>query len=83
MDGFSWSTAHGYRSYLSKHVRPRWGSTAIADMKALKVSEWLKSLHFQLRPVGHVGALLHLLFERAMLWELMDVQRNPDGACEG
>ena len=24
-----------------------------------------------------MGALLHLLFERAMLWDLMDVQRNP------
>ena len=37
LDGFSWSTAHGYRSYLSKHVRPKWGNTPIAEIKALAV----------------------------------------------
>ena len=25
-NGFSWSTAAGYRSYLKKHVRPRWAA---------------------------------------------------------
>lgn len=77
IDGFSWSTAHGYRSYLSKHVRPKWSDTPIADMKALEISEWLKTLKLSAKTRGHVGALLHLLFERAMLWGLMDVQRNP------
>jgi len=37
----------------------------------------LKSLPLSPKTRGHVGALLHLLFERAMLWGLMDVQRNP------
>ena len=76
-DGFSWSTAAGYRSYLKKHVRPRWGDTPLAEIKALEISEWLKSLPLSPKTRGHVGALLHLLFERAMLWDLMDVQRNP------
>jgi integrase len=77
LDGFSWSTAHGYRSYLSKHVLPKWEATPIAEIKALEISEWLKSLPLSPKTRGHVGALMHLLFERAMLWELMDVQRNP------
>jgi integrase len=76
-DGFSWSTAAGYRSYLKKHVRPRWGDTPTAEIKALEILEWLKSLPLSPKTSGHVGALLHLLFDRAMLWGLMDVQRNP------
>lgn len=70
------NTAAGYRSYLKKHVRPRWGSTPIMEIKPLEVSEWLKSLPLSPKTRGHVGALMHLLFERTMLWGLMDVQRN-------
>ena len=77
LDGFSWSTAAGYRSYLKKHVRPKWEDTPIANIRALEISDWLKSLPLSPKTRGHVGALMHLLFERAMLWELMDVQRNP------
>jgi len=77
MNGFSWSTAAGYRSYLKQHVRPKWGSRELVSIKALEISEWLKSLPLSPKTRGHVGALLHLLFERAMLWGLMDVQRNP------
>jgi integrase len=76
-DGLSWSTAHGYRCYLKKHVQPRWESTPLSEIKALEISQWLKSLTLAAKTRAHVGALMHLLFERAMLWELMDVQRNP------
>ena len=75
-DGFSWSTAASYRSNLKKHIRPKWGSTLLTDVRSLEISEWLKSLPLAPKTRGHVGALLHLLFERAMLWGLMDVQRN-------
>jgi integrase len=76
-DGFSWSTAAGYRSYIKTHVRPKWGKTLIAEMKPLDILEWLKSLALAPKTRGHVRALMHLLFEKAMLWELMDLQRNP------
>ena len=77
LDGFSYSTAAGYRCYLKKHVRPRWAATPIAEIKALEILDWLKSLTLAPKTRGHVGALLHMLFERAMLWGLLDVQRNP------
>lgn len=76
-DGLSYSTARGYRSYLSNHVKPRWGSTPLADIKALDVTEWLKSLPLSAKTRGQIRALLHLLFERAMLWSLIELQRNP------
>jgi integrase len=75
--GFSWSTAAGYRSYIRTHVRQKWGSTPIAEMKPLDILEWLKALPLSAKTRGHVRALMHLLFERAMLWGLMDLQRNP------
>jgi integrase len=75
--GFSWSTAAGYRSYLKEHVRPKWENRPLSDIKALEVCEWLKSLPLALKTRAHVRALMHLLFERAMLWGLMDLQRNP------
>ena len=76
-DGFSYSTAAGYQSYLKKHVKPKWGSIALADVRALEVTEWLKSLPLSPKTRGQVRALMHLLFERAMLWGLIELQRNP------
>jgi integrase len=76
-DGFSYSTAASYRSFLKKHIRPRWSDTSLAAVKALEVTEWLKSLPLSPKSRGQVKAFLHLLFEKAMLWELIEVQRNP------
>jgi len=76
-DGLSYSTARGYRSYLSRHVKPRWGNVPLAEVRALDVTEWLKSLPLSPKTRGQVRALMHLLFERAMLWGLIELQRNP------
>jgi len=76
-NGFSWSTAAGYRSYIKTHIRPRWESTPLAEMRPYEVCEWLKTLSLSPKTRAHVAALLHLLFERAMLWGLMEIQRNP------
>src|SRR5208337_1877073 len=76
-DGFSWSTAAGYRSYLRKHIKPKWSSTPLAEINALRVAEWLKALPLSPKTRGQVRALMHLLFEKAMLWGLIDLQRNP------
>jgi hypothetical protein len=43
-DGFSsYSTAAGYRSYLKKHIEPKWGNSPLANVNALEVTDWLKS----------------------------------------
>ena len=52
-------------------------STVLPDIKALAVTDWLKGLPLSPKTRGQVRALLHLIFERAMLWELIEVQRNP------
>ena len=77
IEGLAYSTAAGYRSYLKKHIKPRWGSTNVSNITALEVMEWLKALPLSPKTRGQVRAVLHLLFERAMLWGLIEVQRNP------
>ena len=76
-DGLAYSTVAGYRSYLSRHIEPQWGNTTLASIKPLEVNEWLKDLPLSLKTKGQIRALFHLLFEKAMLWGLIDIQRNP------
>lgn len=76
-DGLSYSTVVGYRSYFVNHIEPKWKSVALADIKPMLVNDWLKQLPLAPKTRGHVRALFHMLFERAMLWGLFDVQRNP------
>ena len=76
-DGLSYSTVAGYRSYLGKHIQPRWSSSTLALIKPMEVNEWLKGLPLAAKTKGQVRALFHLLFEKAMLWGLIDLQRNP------
>lgn len=76
-DGLSYSTVAGYRSYLSKHIGPRWQNEILSGIKPLEVNEWLKGLPLAAKTKGQVRALYHLLFEKAMLWGLIDLQRNP------
>jgi integrase len=76
-DAVSYSTAAGHRSYLKRHIKPKWGSIALTDIKPLEVTQWLKSLPLSPKTRGQLKALIHLLFEKAMLWGLIELQRNP------
>src|SRR5258708_36331915 len=51
--------------------------TRISRMKPLGVQEWLKKMDAAPKTKGHVKALMHRLYEKAMLWEMVEWQRNP------
>jgi len=76
-DGLAYSTAAGYTSYIKKHIRPQWEKIPLCEMKPLEVAAWLRGLPLAPKTQAHIKRVLHLLFERAMLWGLIDVQRNP------
>jgi integrase len=77
VDGeLSYSTASSYLSVI-KQVRFKWGETRISRMKPLGVQEWLKKMDAAPKTKGHVKALMHRLYEKAMLWEIVEWQRNP------
>lgn len=71
------STASSYLSILKVHVRPRWGESSLSDVRSAMVQEWLRGLKGAPKTKGHIKALMHRLFEKAILWELLPVARNP------
>jgi integrase len=71
------STASSYLSLFKVHIRPRWGETPLSRVKPAMAQEWLRGLDVAQKTKGHIKALMHRLFEKAMLWELLPVGRNP------
>lgn len=72
----SYSTVVSYLSVI-KRVREKWGTTRITRMKPVQVQDWLKKMDAAPKTKGHIKAIVHRLFEKAMLWELVEWQRNP------
>ncbi len=72
----SYSTASSYLSVI-KRVRARWGTNRIARVKPMHVQEWLRGLEAAPKTKGHIKAVIHRLYEKAMLWEMVEWQRNP------
>lgn len=75
-DELSYSTVVSYLSVI-KQVRVKWGTTHLSRMKPLKVQNWLKEMDAAPKTKGHVKAIMHRLYEKAMLWEMVEWQRNP------
>lgn len=72
----SYSTVVSYLSVI-KQVRAKWGTTRLSRIRPLQIQDWLKSMDAAPKTKGHIKAILHRLYEKAMLWELAEWQRNP------
>jgi integrase len=72
----SFSTASSYLSVI-KRIRAKWGTTRITRLKPMNVQEWLRNLEAAPKTKGHIKAVIHRLYEKAMLWEMVEWQRNP------
>jgi integrase len=73
------STRVSYLSMLNTHLKPRWSNQSLAEIadNPFSVEQWLKSLSLASKTKTHLKALLHRLFEYAMKWKLLALQRNP------
>ncbi len=73
------STRVSYLSCLNCHLKPRWETWPIENIakNPFVVEQWLGELTFARKTKSHLKALMHRLFEYAMKWRLLDVQRNP------
>ena len=67
---------------LDVHIRPRREKCPIPEVKLAKVQEWLRGLDIAPKNKGHIEALMHRLFEKVMLWELVPIERNPMALVE-
>ena len=71
------STADSYRSYLHRHIRPKWSEYPITRVRAFAVEQWIKSLEMAPKSKGHLHNLMRVLFNCAMRWELIELGENP------
>ena len=67
---------------INKHISPKWGMCLLGEVKPYPVQEWLRKLPMAPKTRGHVRSLMYRLFEKAMLWELIPLERNPMGLVE-
>jgi integrase len=75
--GLRYSTACSYLSVLNGHIKPRWATTPLSKMRPVIMHDWLRKHDVAPKTKAHIKALMHRLFERAMLWEMVPLQRNP------
>lgn len=87
--GLKYSTALSYLTNLNRHILPRWRSEIIATVTPGMLAEWVDGLHCSSRDIGkpaqplspkskgHIKALMSRLYQKGMLWGLIDLQRNP------
>lgn len=87
-------TADSYKSHI-KRIREEWGTTRLDVMAKdmMGVEQWVNGLQTlptkntkprQLAKKSRFNfkALLHRLFERAIFWGMLEMQRNPIGLVE-
>jgi integrase len=78
------STNHSYLSYINNHIQPQWGGVSVSKVTPLAVRDWLKHAKDKKgkrelagKTKGHIRGLMHILFDRAMLWGYVPIQKNP------
>jgi integrase len=71
------NTLASYWSMISQHIRPEWGDAYLEDVRPALVQDWLRRLVVSPKYKGHIRSLMYRLFDKAMLWELLNVERNP------
>jgi integrase len=67
---------------IHKHISPRWGICLLREIKPYPVQDWLRKLPLAPKTKGHIRGLMYRLLEKAMLWELIPLERNPMGLVE-
>ncbi|MDE3179468.1 MAG: hypothetical protein KGM47_07375 [Acidobacteriota bacterium] len=68
-------TQRVYHSLFENHIRPRWGTEFVQNIKTGCVEKWLEEYPHSRQIKSHVRNLMHTLYEAAIRWEL--VERNP------
>jgi integrase len=72
-----YSTSRGYKNMHHNHINPKWGTTALDKLDALKVREWINGLECSTRSRGHIHGQMRLLCKFAMLWKWAPWPANP------
>jgi integrase len=68
-------TAASYLGLLKNWIRPKWGTQTLQSVKTMAVEEWLKAIPRSRSTRAHIRNMMHLVFNCAIRWELVD--KNP------
>lgn len=71
------STSDSYGGYIRKHIRPKWRSYSLKEIRPFAVEQWLKSLNLAPKSRGHIKTIMLNVFNCAMRWELLPLGINP------
>ena len=69
------NTAANYESLFKSHIRPKWGSELVRSVRPMAVEDWLEAYPRSRQVKVHIRTLMHILFQSALRWEMLD--RNP------
>lgn len=64
-----------YRSLFGNHIKPKWGTQFVPEVKTMAVENWLEQYPHSSQIKSHVRNLMHTLYQAALRWEI--VERNP------
>lgn len=75
MGRLAYATQRSYKTFLNNWVKPKWGTLRLEQVKAVAVEQWLRGLALAPKSKLHIRGLMHVLYECAGRWELIDT--NP------
>lgn len=60
------STLARYQGIVTKHIKPRWGTTPLSRIEHEDVAEWISSIRLAPASVVYIHRVLHLMLELAI-----------------
>jgi integrase len=75
--GVRHSTKRSYMSILNRHIRPKLADVPLPAVGPALIQDWLRGMQAAPKYKAHIRSLLHRLYEKAMFWGLLDIERNP------
>lgn len=71
------ATVKTYRGYISRWIRPHWGSHQLGEIKATDVGAWLSSLHLARASRSKLRSILSNALQSCLPARIVRPQSNP------
>lgn len=75
MARLAFATQRSYKAFLNNSVKVKWGTYILEQVRPIAVEQWLRGLELAPKSKLHIRSVMHVLYECAARWEL--VEQNP------
>jgi integrase len=72
MGRLAYATRSSYKTYLNGWAKPKWGQHTLGQVRTMAVEQWLRGVTLAPKSKLHLRNVLHVLFECAVRWELIE-----------